>query len=105
MTSLSWPPPSTCHQTTPLSAAEVSTHASELLSAVAELLTRQQPDDVPVLHNASTIQQVTHIEFRMLELPHELGEISLHSEAVVTKPAWSTTPQQLIKMSHVQELP
>ena len=35
----------------------------ELLTAVAELLTRQQPDDAPVLHNASTIQQITHIEF------------------------------------------
>ena len=36
-------------------------------------------------------------------LPYELGEIRLHSEAVITKPAWSTTPQQLIKMSHVEE--
>ena len=35
----------------------------ELLTAVAELLTRQQPDDIPVLlHNASTIQQISHIE-------------------------------------------
>ena len=38
----------------------------ELLAAVAELLISQQPDDVPVLHNASTIQHITHIEFRFL---------------------------------------
>ena len=36
----------------------------ELLAAVAELLTRQQPDDVPVLHKTSTIQHITHTEFR-----------------------------------------
>ena len=34
---------------------------------VAELLTRQQPDDVPVLNDASTIEQITHIEFWTLE--------------------------------------
>ena len=38
---------------------------SELFAAVAELFT-WQPDDVPVLHNAST-QHITHIEFRFLE--------------------------------------
>ena len=39
----------------------------ELLAAVAALLTRQQPGDVPALHNAYTIQQVARVEFRMLE--------------------------------------
>ena len=34
---------------------------------VAELLTRQQPDDLPVLNDASTIEQITHIEFWTLE--------------------------------------
>ena len=40
----------------------------ELLTGVAELLTRHQPDDVPVLHDASTIQKITRVEFRILEL-------------------------------------
>ena len=40
----------------------------ELLTAVAALLTRHQPDDVPVLHTARTIQQITHVQFRILEL-------------------------------------
>ena len=38
----------------------------DLLTAGAELLTRHQPDDLPVLHNARTSQQVTHVEFRVL---------------------------------------
>ena len=38
---------------------------TELIAAVAELRT-WKPDDVPVLHNAST-QHITHIEFRFLE--------------------------------------
>ena len=41
----------------------------EQLTAVAELLTEQQPDDVPVLHDARTIQQVTRVEFQILEQP------------------------------------
>ena len=48
-----------------LPAAKVSTHP-ELLAAVAALLTRQQVDDVPILCNVCTIQQVTHVVFRML---------------------------------------
>ena len=37
-----------------------------------------QPDDVPVLLNASTIQLVTHMEFRMLEqLKYELATLTL----------------------------
>ena len=40
---------------------------SELLAAFAALLVRLQTDDVPVLHNAYTIQQVVHTEFRMLQ--------------------------------------
>ena len=61
--------------------ASVSTHAlclattkyprtlPEQLTAVAELLTKQQPHDVPVLHDARTIQQVTRVEFQILEQP------------------------------------
>ena len=40
----------------------------ELLAAVAEHLTRQQPSDVPVLHTARAIQQVTRVEFQILEV-------------------------------------
>ena len=51
----------------------------ELLTAVAALLARPQPDDALVLHSACTIQQVTHIEFRMLEqLGQELATLTLH---------------------------
>ena len=32
---------------------------SELHAAVAELLSKQQPDDVPVLHDASTFQHMS----------------------------------------------
>ena len=50
---------------------------SELLTAVAELLTRQQPDDVPVLHYAGTVQQVTHIEVWVLkQLEFELATLT-----------------------------
>ena len=39
----------------------------ELLTAFAALLVRRQPDDVPVLQSASTVQRVVHAEFRMLQ--------------------------------------
>ena len=39
----------------------------ELLTAFAALPTSQQPGDVPVLHNAFTIQRVAHIGFRMVQ--------------------------------------
>ena len=40
----------------------------ELLTKVAELLTKRQPNDDPVSHTAGTIQQVTRVELRVLEI-------------------------------------
>ena len=40
----------------------------ELLTAVAELLTRHQPHDVPGLRIARTVQQVTRAEFHILDI-------------------------------------
>ena len=39
----------------------------EVLTAVAELLTRHQPLDTPALHTARTVHQVTRVEFHILE--------------------------------------
>ena len=40
-------------------------------------LTRQQPGDVSVLHNAHTIQRVAHVQLRMLEqLGYELATLT-----------------------------
>ena len=48
-------------------------------SACAAPLAGGQPDDVPVLHNAYTIQQVVHTEFRMLQqLSYELATLTPH---------------------------
>ena len=35
----------------------------ELITAVAELLTKHQPHNAPALHSARTVQQVTHADF------------------------------------------
>ena len=43
------------------------TRAASPLAAFAALLVGRQPDDIPVLHNASTVQRVVHAEFRMLQ--------------------------------------
>ena len=67
----------------------------ELLTAVAAPLTRQQPDDAPVLHNACAIQQVTHVEFRMLEqLGCELATLARLAWADTTATA-ATVSEQL----------
>ena len=40
----------------------------ELLTAMAELLTRYQPHNAPMLHSARTVQQVTRVEFDILDV-------------------------------------
>ena len=39
----------------------------QLRAVFAALLVGRQPDDVPVLHNAHTILQVAHTEFRTMQ--------------------------------------
>ena len=53
----------------------------ELLTEVAELLTRHQPNDFPVWYTARIIQQVTRVEFRILDIL----ELEL---ATLTPAAW-----------------
>ena len=49
----------------------------EMLTAVAALLTRQQPDDAQLSVMRAPSQQITHIEFWMLEqLGHELATLT-----------------------------
>ena len=43
------------------------TRAASPLAAFAALLVGRQLDDIPVLHNASTVQRVVHAEFWMLQ--------------------------------------
>ena len=59
-TSLPWPPPSSC-------SSNFVFRRRKGIHTRSPTFTRQPLDDVPVLHNACTIQQVTYIEFRMLE--------------------------------------
>ena len=59
-TSLPWPPPSTC-------SSNYTFRRRKGIHTRSPTVAKQQLNDVSVLHNACTIQQVTHIEFRMLE--------------------------------------
>ena len=62
------------------------------------MLTRQQPDDVPVLLTAHTIQQVAHVEHRMLE---QLG----HGLATLTPMAWVDVFHRRFSLRQQQQRP
>ena len=69
----------------------------DLLTAGAELLTRHQPDDLPVLHNTRTSQQVTHVEFRVLEvLGFELAALTPAAWVEVFSRRFPLWEQQLL---------
>ena len=67
---------------------------SELLAACAALPVSRHPDDVAVLHNAYTIQQVVQTEFRKLQqLGYELATLTcqgsqIHQHARLGLPQW-----------------
>ena len=77
-TSLPWLPLSACSFFDKSSTvAGVTPHASRMLIAVTKLLTRHQFNDVPALHTARTIQQVTRADFHCLEiLEFELSSLT-----------------------------
>ena len=110
MTSLPWPPPSTCSSNLHLSPQQRCQRTlPELLTAVAELLTRQQPDHLPILHCGSTIQQVTHIEFRVLEqLEYELAALTPVAWGDIFRrrhSLWQQQQQRSQNNSHTQPQP
>ena len=87
-----WLRPSTC---TPSCICHCS-NVPELLVAFTPLLVGRQRDDVPVLHNASTVQRVVHAEFRMMQqLGYELTTLTPMAWVDIFRQRFTLRKQQL----------
>ena len=77
---------------------------TEQLAAFAALLTRQQPGDVSVLHNAFSIQRAAHIEFKMLEqLGHELATLTPMAWVDIFRQRFTLKQQQWLQSGSKQQ--